>query len=48
VYALGCYAVAAARHGHPDLKAMHDEHVAAMEGHAGAGAAAAAQEECAI
>ncbi|KAF8685267.1 hypothetical protein HU200_044089 [Digitaria exilis] len=31
VYVLVCYAVAAARYGHPDLKVMHDEHVAAME-----------------
>ena len=48
VYALGCYAVAAARHGHPDLKAMHDEHVAAMEVDAGGAGAGGAQEECAI
>ncbi|KAL6907757.1 hypothetical protein ACP4OV_001927 [Aristida adscensionis] len=45
-YALACYAVAAARHGHPELTAMHDKHVAAMEWHGG-GAAADAQ-ECAI
>nr|CAB3490388.1 unnamed protein product [Digitaria exilis] len=31
VYVLVCYAVAAARYGHPDLTAMHHEHVAAME-----------------
>ena len=48
VYALGCYAVAAARHGHRDLKAMHDEHVAAMEVDAGGAGAGGAQEECAI
>ncbi|KAF0894891.1 hypothetical protein E2562_004895 [Oryza meyeriana var. granulata] len=30
-YALGCYAVAAARYGHPDLSTMHAKHVAAME-----------------
>ncbi|PAN25503.1 hypothetical protein PAHAL_4G307000 [Panicum hallii] len=47
VYALGCYAVAAARHGHPDLAAMHDEHVAALECRGGGGGARA-QEECAI
>ncbi|OEL14420.1 hypothetical protein BAE44_0024561 [Dichanthelium oligosanthes] len=46
VYVLGCYAVAAARYGHPDLTVMHDKHVTAMEcqGDVGAGA----QEECAI
>lgn len=38
-YALGCFAVAAARHGHPDLATMHAKHVAAMEAQlAGAGA----------
>ena len=46
VYALGCYAVAAARHGHPDMAAMHDQHVAALECHAGAGTDAA--EDCVI
>jgi hypothetical protein len=25
VYMIGCYAVAAARYGHPDLAAVHDE-----------------------
>ncbi|KAK8448062.1 hypothetical protein SEVIR_8G209700v4 [Setaria viridis] len=44
LYVLVCYAVAAARYGHPDLTAMHDKHVAAMEGDAGTGA----REECAI
>jgi hypothetical protein len=38
-YALGCFAVAAARHGHPDLATMHAKHVAALEAQlAGAGA----------
>ncbi|XP_040385020.1 transmembrane protein 45A [Oryza brachyantha] len=37
-YALGCFAVAAARYGHPDLKALHDKYVAAMELHPLAGA----------
>jgi hypothetical protein len=46
VYALGCYAVAAARYGHPDLAAMHDEHVAALEWRGPVGGARA--EECAI
>jgi len=45
VYVLGCYAVAAARHGHPDLKAMHDQHVAALECRGGAGGARAEEEE---
>ncbi|KAL6654688.1 hypothetical protein ACP70R_008153 [Stipagrostis hirtigluma subsp. patula] len=45
VYVLGCYAVAAARYGHPELTAMHEKHVAAMECHCDAGAGA---EECAI
>ncbi|CAN6381845.1 unnamed protein product [Urochloa humidicola] len=44
LFVLVCYAVAAARHGHPELTAMHDKHVAAMEGDAGA----IAPEECAI
>ncbi|PVH34516.1 hypothetical protein PAHAL_8G236200 [Panicum hallii] len=48
VYVLVCYAVAAARCGHPDLAAMHGEHVAAMEGDAGGAGAGGAQEECAI
>ncbi|KAL5204996.1 hypothetical protein ABZP36_009867 [Zizania latifolia] len=30
-YALTCYAAAAARYGHPDLKTMHAAHVASME-----------------
>lgn len=37
VYVLGCYAVAAARYGHPDLAAMHDEHAAAYECRGGVG-----------
>lgn len=45
VYVLGCYAVAAARYGHPDLAAMHEEHVAALECRGAVGARA---EECAI
>jgi len=45
VYALGCYAVAAARHGHPDMAAMHDQHVAALECRGGAGGARAEEEE---
>jgi hypothetical protein len=44
VYVLVCYAVAAARYGSPELAAMHEKHVAAMEGDAGADA----REECAI
>ncbi|KAK3120560.1 hypothetical protein QOZ80_9AG0689920 [Eleusine coracana subsp. coracana] len=32
VYVLGCYAVAAAKYGHPDLMTMHDRHIAALEG----------------
>ncbi|CAL4986435.1 unnamed protein product [Urochloa decumbens] len=44
VFVLVCYAIAAARYGHPDLTVMHDKHVAAMEGDPGTGA----QEECAI
>ncbi|CAN6202333.1 unnamed protein product [Urochloa humidicola] len=44
-YVLACYAVAAARHGHPDLAAMHAEHVAALECR---GARAEDGEECAI
>jgi len=46
VYVLGCYAVAAARHGHPDLAAVHGEHVAALEWRAGASTDAA--EDCVI
>ncbi|XP_062181795.1 uncharacterized protein LOC133886085 [Phragmites australis] len=38
VYVLGCYAVASARYGHPDLTTTHGKHVA------GAGS----EEECAI
>ena len=45
-YVLGCYAVAAARYGHPELAAMHDRHVAAMECLGGDGGER--QEECAI
>ena len=41
VYVLGFYAVAAARYGHLDLAAMHGDHVAALECHAGAGTDAA-------
>ncbi|XP_037487251.1 transmembrane protein 45A-like [Triticum dicoccoides] len=41
VYVLGCYAVAAAMYGHPDLAAMHEEHVAALECRGGA-------EECVV
>ena len=48
VYALGCYAVAAARHGHPDLAAMHDMHVAALEGRGGGAGARAEEEESTI
>ncbi|CAN6214879.1 unnamed protein product [Urochloa humidicola] len=51
-YVLACYAVAAARCGHPEeLAAMHAEHVAALEccsGGAVAGARAEDGEECAI
>ncbi|KAF8681865.1 hypothetical protein HU200_045310 [Digitaria exilis] len=47
VYVLGCYAVAAARYGHPDLVAMHDEHVAALECRGAVGARSVA-EECEI
>ncbi|KAL6908223.1 hypothetical protein ACP4OV_002393 [Aristida adscensionis] len=39
VYVLVCYAVAAARYGHPELTAMHDKHDAAMECHGEAGGA---------
>ncbi|XP_066340271.1 uncharacterized protein [Miscanthus floridulus] len=46
LYVLGCYAVAAARYGHPELAAMHEKHVAAMECLGGAGGDR--QEECAI
>ncbi|OEL36781.1 hypothetical protein BAE44_0002194 [Dichanthelium oligosanthes] len=46
VYVLGCYAVAAGRGAHPDLAAMHDGHVAALECRGGAVGASA--EECAI
>ena len=46
LYVLGCYAVAAARHGHPDLAAVHGEHVAALEWRAGASTDAA--EDCVI
>ena len=48
VYALGCYAVAAARHEHPDLAAMHDGHVAALEGRGGGAGARAEEEESTI
>ncbi|CAL5046362.1 unnamed protein product [Urochloa decumbens] len=51
VYVLACYAVAAARCGHPeDLAAMHAEHVAALDcrGAAVVGARAEDGEECAI
>ncbi|CAN6381840.1 unnamed protein product [Urochloa humidicola] len=44
VFVVVCYAVAAARHGHPDLTAMQDKHVAAMDSDAGT----VAPEECAI
>ncbi|CAN6179098.1 unnamed protein product [Urochloa humidicola] len=49
-YVLACYAVAAARCGHPEeLAAMHQEHVAALECRgAVAGARAEVSEECAI
>jgi hypothetical protein len=46
VYVLGCYAVAAARYGHPDLVAMHGEHVAALECRGVRGGARA--EECVV
>ncbi|KAL6654243.1 hypothetical protein ACP70R_007708 [Stipagrostis hirtigluma subsp. patula] len=46
VYVLGCYAVAAARHGHPELTAMHEKHVAAVDCRGLIGTAAV--EECAI
>ncbi|CAD6268902.1 unnamed protein product [Miscanthus lutarioriparius] len=46
VYVLGCYAVAAARYGHPDLVATNGEHVAALECHGGRGGASA--EECVV
>lgn len=39
-YVLACYAVAAARYGHPDLKTMHAAHAAAMECRGGDGAGA--------
>ncbi|WVZ87982.1 hypothetical protein U9M48_034551 [Paspalum notatum var. saurae] len=45
VYVLGCYAVAAAKYGHPDLAAVHEEHVAALECRGGVGAST---EECVI
>jgi hypothetical protein len=45
-YVLGCYAVAAARYGHPEQAAMHEKHVAAMECHGDAGGDR--QDECAI
>ncbi|VAH52036.1 unnamed protein product [Triticum turgidum subsp. durum] len=45
VYVLGCYAVAAAMYGHPDLAAMHEEHVDALECRGGGGACA---EECVV
>ncbi|GJN04956.1 hypothetical protein PR202_ga22541 [Eleusine coracana subsp. coracana] len=44
VYVLGCYAVAAAKYGHPDLMTMHEKHVAALEGRGDAAAGAAAPE----
>ncbi|XP_066355544.1 uncharacterized protein [Miscanthus floridulus] len=46
VYVLGCYAVAAARYGHPDLVTMHGEHVAALECRGVGGSACA--EECVV
>lgn len=48
-YVLACYAVAAARYGHPELTAVHDAHVAAMDMECRlAGAGAGGQDECAI
>ncbi|TVU24120.1 hypothetical protein EJB05_26518 [Eragrostis curvula] len=44
VYVLGCYAVAAARHGHPDLKTTHAEHVAALESRGEAASSVRAEE----
>uniref|UniRef100_A0A0A8YTN1 Uncharacterized protein n=1 Tax=Arundo donax TaxID=35708 RepID=A0A0A8YTN1_ARUDO len=37
VYVLGCYTVAAARYGHPDLTTTNAAQVAAMESPGGAG-----------
>lgn len=42
LYALGCYAVAAAKYGGPELVELHEKHVATMDGGAGA------REDCAI
>lgn len=46
LYVLGCYAVAAAKYGNPDLMTMHEKHVAALE--CRGDAATGAREECAI
>jgi len=46
LYVLGCYTVAAARYGHPDLVTMHGEHVAALECRGVGGSACA--EECVV
>uniref|UniRef100_A0A0A9F6Q3 Uncharacterized protein n=1 Tax=Arundo donax TaxID=35708 RepID=A0A0A9F6Q3_ARUDO len=52
VYVLACYAVAAARYGHPDLVTTYDKHVAAIEcrhdSAATVATATSAAEECAI